>query len=113
MLYRRSAVAVKVRLMAPNAELDGWEVAVDEEGFAGAHLAEDVDGEEGDAGCWVAVPGVLAHASEVAGDVFLAGERAYVVEAALVAHAGEEQLAQVVGEDRIRLAAVHGFDLGL
>ena len=47
----------------------------------------------GFAGGWAGV-------AQGAGDEFVAGEGAEIVEAPLVAHAGEEQFAEVVGEDR-------------
>lgn len=49
---------------------------------------------------------------EGAGNVFVAEEVADVVEAFEVAHAAEEQLGDVVGEDGLGLASVEGVDLG-
>jgi hypothetical protein len=51
--------------------------------------------------------------TEVSGDVLVAGKPADVVEAGRVGHAGEEQLGEVVREDRVGLCAVDRLQLAL
>ena len=85
---------------------------MDEQGVTRPHLAKGRRRDERHAGDALPISVVVAGlAAEPGRDVLLAEQAAQVVQAGGVAHTGEEQLGQVVGEDGLGLFAVCSLDL--
>ena len=86
---------------------------MDEQGVARVHAAERSRRDEGNGGHAVLTRAVAMRCAitEARRQVLVAEESADIVEARRVSHACVEQLAEVVGQDPLRMATLGGLDL--